>query len=116
MSELQRSIDAERSDLYDVLEYVAYARPTITREERIAASRASIEAIYRDEQREFLDFVLSHYVKQGVDELDQSKLPHLLELKNHGIKDAVQALGDVAEIREVFVGFQELLYPPRTLA
>jgi type I restriction enzyme R subunit len=29
-------------------------------------------------QQDFLDFVLDHYVEQGVGELAQAKLPHLL--------------------------------------
>jgi type I restriction enzyme R subunit len=41
LSEMQTIIDAEKSDLFDVLAYVAYAMPTLTREER--ADRAKIE-------------------------------------------------------------------------
>jgi type I restriction enzyme R subunit len=33
---------------------------------------------YTDPQKEFLTFVLSHYIDQGVEELDQDKLPDLL--------------------------------------
>ncbi|MDD2218656.1 MAG: hypothetical protein PHO79_09375 [Desulfoplanes sp.] len=45
-------------------------------------------------------------------ELDQDKLPDLLELKYNSIGDAVAVLGSVAAIRDVFVGFQEQLYVP----
>ena len=34
MAEMQRIIDAEKSDLFDVLAYVAYALPTLTRSDR----------------------------------------------------------------------------------
>ncbi len=47
---------------------------------------------------------------EGVGELDQDKLPELIELKYNSIIDAVSALGAVTEIREVFIGFQEHLY------
>ena len=47
---------------------------------------------------------------EGVGELDQDKLPDLLELKYHSIGDTVAALGSVAAIRDVFAGFQERLY------
>jgi type I restriction enzyme R subunit len=67
---------------------------------------------YSDKQKEFLDFVLAHYFAQGVTELDNEKLPDLLELKYHSINDAVAMLGNVTEIREVFIGFQEYLYRP----
>jgi type I restriction enzyme R subunit len=59
----------------------------------------------------FLDFVLSHYVAVGVDELDQEKLTPLLRLKYHdSIADAVADLGRPDEIGKVFTGFQKYLY------
>jgi type I restriction enzyme R subunit len=45
-----------------------------------------------------------------VGELDQAKLPHLLELRYRAISDAALELGGVAKIREAFVGFQAHLY------
>ena len=42
-------------------------------------------------------------------ELDQDKLPHLLELKYQGLADAVTALGSIANIKEAFIGFQRHL-------
>ena len=44
------------------------------------------------------------------DGLDQEKLPDLLELKYHSVPDAVNVLGSISVIREVFIGFQEHLY------
>lgn len=59
----------------------------------------------------FLDFVLSHYVSVGVEELDQAKLTPLLRLKYHdSIADAVADLGPPEAIGQVFAGFQKYLY------
>ena len=58
----------------------------------------------------FLEFVLAQYVNEGVGELDQAKLPHLLELKYKGVSDAAEELGGVAKIRDAFIGFQRHLY------
>ena len=80
---MQRLIEAERSDLYDVLAYVAYARPPLTREERADRAKVIISSRFNDKQQAFLDFVLSHYVREGVHELDQTKLASLLDLKYH---------------------------------
>ncbi|TVM36100.1 EcoAI/FtnUII family type I restriction enzme subunit R [Oceanidesulfovibrio marinus] len=110
--ELSRLIDAEDSDLFDVLAYIAFTNPPISRKERVETHRDSIFERYSDKQQEFLTFVLDHYVAQGVSELDQDKLPDLLELKYHSVRDAVAQLGNVSDIREVFVGFQERLYVP----
>jgi len=76
----------------------------------VAAHQDHIFSIYRDQQREFLRFVLDQYIKEGVGELDDSKLPDLTELKYHGVDDAVSVLGSVAHIRDTFIGFQKHLY------
>lgn len=103
-------INAEKSDLFDVLAYIAFALAPITREERATTRRAGILARYDSMLQAFLDFVLSQYVTQGVEELDQEKLGKLLELKYHSINDAAAALGGVPVIRDTFVGFQQYLY------
>ncbi|MCG3773461.1 MAG: putative DNA repair helicase RadD [Nitrospira sp.] len=110
LSEMQRLIEAERSDLYDVLAYVAYARPPLTREERADRAKVIISSRFNDKQQAFLDFVLSHYVREGVHELDQTKLASLLNLKYHSIADAKRELGPPDEIGSVFAGFQQYLY------
>ncbi len=104
--EIERMIDAEKSDLYDVLAYIAFALAPITREERVENRKTNILAPYDDKLRTFLDFVLAQYVKEGVGELDQAKLPELLELKYRTVPDAAAELGAMAKIRDAFVGFQ----------
>ena len=54
-------------------------------------------------------------MKEGVDELDDSKLPNLLELKYKAIADAKRELGDIKSIRETFIVFQEYLYQERAI-
>lgn len=111
LAEMQKIIEAEKSDLFDVLAYVAYALEPLTREERAQRAMAVISQNFNARQKVFLDFVLSHYVAQGVEELDQSKLTPLLKLKYHdSIPDAVADLGRPEEIGKVFTGFQRYLY------
>ena len=111
MAEMQKIIDAEKSDLFDVLANVAYALPTLTREERASRAKIEISVHFNSKQQEFLDFVLSHYVRVGVEELDQEKLTPLLRLRYHdSIADAVADLGRPEEIGSVFAGFQKFLY------
>jgi type I restriction enzyme R subunit len=110
LREIERMIDAEKSDLYDVLAYIAFASAPITREARAEASRPFISARYDAKLQTFLDFVLAQYVKEGVGELDADKLPRLLELKYRAVADAAAELGAVASIRAAFVGFQQHLY------
>jgi type I restriction enzyme R subunit len=114
---MQRIIDAEKSDLFDVLAHVAYALPPLTREERATKAKVDISTHFNGKQRVFLNFVLSHYVSVGVEELDQDKLTPLLRLKYHNsIADAVADLGRPDEIGKVFAGFQKYLYQQQAAA
>lgn len=103
-------IEADKSDIYDVLAYIAFNHPPVTRTERVNSHREAIFREYDYQQQEFLRFVLGHYVERGVGELDPDKLPLLIELKYHTIRDAVSELGSVGNIRDVFVDFQKNLY------
>jgi len=111
LSTLQKLIDAEKSDLYDVLEYVFNSdiKP-ITREERVSRAKATIFTLLNNKQKEFIEFVLSKYIETGVEELSQEKLPILLTNKYQSLEDAKEILGDVANISSLFIGFQQYLY------
>ena len=111
---LQKLVDMENSDLYDVLEYVFNGDYiAMTREARAKAAEATIFALLNDKQKEFIEFVLSKYVETGVEELDQEKLPILLTNKYQSLEDAKAILGDVSNISRLFVEFQEHLYEQR---
>ncbi len=112
LAEMQRIIDAEKSDLFDVLAHVAYALPPVTREARAAAAKVMISTHFSSKQRAFLDFVLSHYVRVGVEELGQEKLTPLLNLKYHNsISDALADLGKAEEVRARLRGISAVPLP-----
>jgi len=111
---MQMIINAEKSDIFDVLVYVAYAVPPLDQAERASNAKAHISAQFTSKQQAFLDFVLSHYVNEGVEGLDQEKLTPLLRLKyNNSISDALADLGPAEDIGQVFTGFQKYLYQHR---
>ncbi len=108
--EIRQMINAEKSDLYDVLAYIAFALSPITRGERVERHKEQIYSEYDKDIQQFIQFVLDQYIKEGIGELDQDKLPDLLELKYHAVREAADQLGGVARIRDAFVGFQKHLY------
>ena len=111
LTTLQKLINAENSDLFDVLGYVYNSNfKPISREQRVANAQQNIFALLNINEKEFLEFVLSKYIETGVEELDQEKLPDLLKLKYQAISDAEEKLGGVANIRNRFIGFQKWLY------
>lgn len=107
---LQKMINAENSDLFDVISYVSFLTKPISREERVEQAKDKIFEWLDDKQREFLDFVLIKYEEKGVEELDEEKLPILLNLKYRSIWDAERRLWWVETIRSNFFDFQKVLY------
>ncbi len=107
---LQKMIHAEDSDLFDVIAYVSFATKPISRKKRVDQTRELIFDKADKKQNEFLEFVLTKYKDKGVEELDEEKLPILLNLKYHAIADAEVKLGDVSQIRSIFFDFQKNLY------
>jgi type I restriction enzyme, R subunit len=110
LAEAKILIDAEQSDVFDVLAYIAFTLPPISRQERVEQHKNEILADHEEKQQAFLEFILGEYVKEGVGELDMTKLPGLLELKYGNVNDAAAQLGGIPLIRETFVGFQRHLY------
>ncbi len=111
---VQSLVNMENSDLFDVLEYVFNGNyNSLTREQRVAASQATIFALLDNKQKEFIEFVLSKYVETGVEELDQDKLPILLTNKYQSLEDAKEVLGNVGDISKLFIEFQKYLYEER---
>jgi type I restriction enzyme R subunit len=114
LEEFQKVLNAENSDLYDVLAYVAYHSSIVDRKTRAENAKVHLGS-YHAKQQEFLNFVLNKYVNSGVYELDESKLTPLLILKYRAIPDAKKELGDIATIRNTFIGFQGYLYGDRVV-
>ncbi len=110
LAQVRGMIDAQESDLFDVLNYIAHTKHPLKRSERANTHRASILSRYDANQQAFLDFVLSQYVAEGEAELGMDKLPDLLDLKYGSSRDAVRRLGSVAHIKSTFRGFQTHLY------
>ena len=114
LKEIRHMIAAEKSDLFDVLAYIAFALPTMTRQERAESHKESVLSSFDDKLRAFLEFVLGQYVERGIEELDQEKLPDLLRLKYGGVSDATTQLAATPQsIRQAFVGFQPMLFIER---
>ena len=100
---LQNLIDGgEQSDRFGALEYANFRRPLTRGVDRVATNRENIFNMLNKEQR--------NYVQEGLDELDLSKDRLLLNAKYGSTHAAQQKLGDVSEIKDVFVGFQRRLY------
>jgi len=109
LRDIRRIIDAEQSDLLDVLEYIAYATTPIERKERAQRIEGYAQSL-PEEQKQFVMYLANAYIVSGVDELSMSKLKTLLELKFGSVPEGISALGSVPVARQTFKDFQRHLY------
>ena len=61
-------------------------------------------------QQEFVRYVISLYLREGVEELGTSKLPELLKMKYGSTQDGIAALGGLDNAKNTFYSFQRRLY------
>ena len=106
---LRTLINADDSDLLDVLEFIEYNKIPIARKERAEKAEAFKKTL-NEKQSAFVDYIVQLYVLSGIDELDTAKLPDLLKLKFGSVPEGIRALGGPAEARNTFFGVQERLY------
>lgn len=111
LKNLQILIDAEKSDLLDVLEYVynSDVKP-ISREARVAATKEKILSNLDTKEKDFIEFVMQRYIASGVEELDHDKLPTMLELRYNTLADAENTFGGLLKVEEMYLDFQRNLY------
>jgi type I restriction enzyme R subunit len=111
LAKIQELISAKESDLYDVLAYVSFQTPRKTRLERADRARKKVAIEFAGRSRDFIEFVLSQYVKEGVEELKPERLVPLLELQFGTVHDGLLAIGlEPDEARDAFRSFQHHLY------
>ena len=110
LNKLRELINAEDSDLFDVLQYIAFSNPAITRKERVDLAEDNIYQFINKDQVDFIRFVLNNYIQEGIDELDISNLSTIINAKYGSINEAQKELGSSNEIKEAFTDFQKYLY------
>ena len=109
LKDIRKIIDAENSDLLDVLEYVAYETTPIERKERAKQLEKYTETLEKN-KRLFVEFMKLAYINAGVEELGREKLPQLMELHFGSMNKGLEELGGVQGAQTLFKDFQKELY------
>lgn len=110
LCQIREAIFAEKSDLFDVLAYIAYSQPPITRQERAEAGSIKVSAEFDEKLAVFLEYILNQYVKTGVEDLDRSKLSDYLTVQFGSPRAGIEYLGGMDIVLDSFIGFQKHLY------
>ena len=109
LNNIRKIIDAEKSDLLDVLEFIAYATTPIERAVRATRTKEYAESL-AEKQKSFVEFVANAYVQSGESELSMNKLQTLLSLKFGSVPEGIEAMGGVPTAKQTFKEFQKHLY------
>jgi len=115
LATLRRMFGAEKSDLFDLLAFLAFEHPMATRRARAEATRASSAFFAQFEQKpakDFLHFVLDRYEETGVTELARDRMPGLIRMSGLGtINDAKRVFGgSPANVLAAFRQLQHQIY------
>jgi type I restriction enzyme R subunit len=109
LNQIRHIIDADDSDLLDVLEYVSYAVSPIERRKRAEKTKSFVETL-PPAQQSFIDYIIVAYIENGVKELGKTNLPGLIEQKFHDVQTGIKELGGISAAQQVYNRFQQELY------
>lgn len=109
LNRIRTLIDADDSDLLDVLEYISFNVEPIQRAERVQRTEPYVSGLTA-QQQDFVKYVIRLYISEGIEELGTSKLPEIMSLKYGSLQDGIAALGGLDVAKSTFYGFQRSLY------
>jgi type I restriction enzyme R subunit len=111
LNDLKQIFEADESDIYDVLAHLSFNMDIKTRNERVISVSNSefVEKYHTDKAKEFIEFILDRYKKDGVKELDEKNLSVLVKLSGNDLKDLKQSFGGY-NIRDEYFGLQREIY------
>lgn len=114
LKDLKSMMNAEDSDIFDVLAYLSFNTPMKTRKERVSRinDNEQVFAVYSDYKAiDFLKFVLLRYEADGVEELGEDKIGDLIKLSELGsIQDAKNVFGGLPQLKQAYYKLQENIY------
>lgn len=109
LENIRTVIDAEDSDIFDVLEYVAYNIEPINRTERVEKTKPYVLTL-SSQQQDFVNYVSELYISVGYEELGASKLPEILKMKYGTAADGITKLGGLEMAKNTYNDYQKSLY------
>ena len=113
LEDLKIIFEAEESDIYDVLAHLSFNLNIKTRAERVlhVEDSAFVEKFHNEKAKEFIEFILDRYKKDGVKELDEDKLGKLVDLSGLGtVREVAQNFGGIPQMRDEYFELQKEIY------
>ena len=111
LNDLKEIFEAKESDIYDVLAHLSFNLDIKSRDERVISVYDSnfVEKYHTDKAKEFIEFILDRYKKDGVKELDEKNLSTLVKLSGNDLKVLKEAFNGY-NIRDEYFQLQREIY------
>jgi type I restriction enzyme R subunit len=72
---------------------------------------AFVEKLHNEKAKEFIEFILERYKKDGVKELDEDKLGKLVDLSGLGsVREIANNFGGITQMRDEYFELQREIY------
>jgi len=110
LNDIRQLVDAQDSDLFDVLAYIMFANPPKTRRDRADSLKDDGLGAFEGEMQALLVSVLRAYVEGGERELANSKLVQFLTARYGSVGEGKAVLGELSGVRAAFRQMQADLY------
>lgn len=110
LEDIRQLVDAEQSDLFDVLAYVLFTSAPKTRQDRATTLRAQRMKGFEGEMADLLLAILKAYETNGEGELATKKLGQFLTARYGSVSESKGKLGELATVRDAFRRMQFALY------
>lgn len=111
LNDLKEIFEANDSDIYDVLAHLSFNLDIKSRDERVLSVYDShfVEKYHTEKAKEFIEFILDRYKKDGVKELDEKNLSTLVKLSGNDLKDLKHSFSGY-NIRDEYFELQKEIY------
>ncbi len=111
LEDLKVMFEAENSDIFDVLAHLSFNTDLKYREERKEFAEQEVQKYTNLKARDFLEFLLALYVKEGILDFRKDNLALKLELYNKWTQtELAEEFWGTKELREAYYKLQESLY------
>jgi type I restriction enzyme R subunit len=111
LNDLKQIFEAQESDIYDVLAHLSFNLDIKSRADRVLSVSNSefVEKYHNEKAKEFIEFILERYRKDGVKELDEDKLSDLVKLSGIERNELKKSFGRY-NLRDEYFELQREIY------
>lgn len=111
---LKKMFEAEKSDIFDILLYLSYGYDMKNRDERAKNAKDFVKNFDNEIARDFVDFMLDLYARNGIMDFGSKWLASKIELFNRGqAREIAENFGGIENLRKAYFELQEEIYEVR---